>query len=79
MNSVSLTTNTTPRTVQQVRALDKAIAKHDALLDRAVMRGNLEASIRHDAQLRELMNLMDAVSDRLWGKYCEAEMLREEA
>lgn len=78
MNSVSLTTNTTPRTVQQVRALDKAIAKHDALLDRAVSRGNLEASIRHDAVLRELSDAMSAVSDRLWGKYCEAELLRED-
>lgn len=77
MNSdINLTT--TPRTVQQVRALDRAIAKYDRLLDRAVMRGSHEASIRYDAQLRELMSLMDAVSDRLWGKYCEA-LLTEEA
>lgn len=67
----------TPRTVDQVRELDEAIAKCDRRLDRAVTRGNVEASIRHDAILRELSVAMTAVSDRLWGKYCE-QLLQED-
>lgn len=75
MNS---TISTTPRTVDQVRELDKAIAKCDRLLDRATTRGSLEASIRHDARLRDLSFAMASVSDYLWGKYCET-LLTEEA
>ena len=68
---------TNPRTVEQVRALDKAIMKCDRLLDRAVSRGQIEASIAYDARLRELTDAMTAISDALWGKYCQT-LLEEE-
>lgn len=80
MSSNNINTNnlTTPRTVKQVRALDNEIAKCDKLLDRATLRGNLEASIRYDAMLKELTDAMSAVSDLLWGRYCETLLIETE-
>jgi hypothetical protein len=78
MNSTTTPTTNAPRTVEQVKALDEAIAKCDRLLDRATTRGNLEASIRWDAKLRDLSIAMANVGDVLWGKYCE-QLLMEDA
>jgi hypothetical protein len=72
-------TPTKPRTVTQVQALDSAIMKCDRLLDRAVTRGQLEASIRYESRLSELTSAMAAVSDNLWGKYCQSLLNKEEA
>lgn len=78
MNTTTNTNiNAAPRTVEQVKLLEEAIAKCDRRLDLAVTKGQLEASIKHEARLRTLMDAMDKVSDRLWGKYCESLLMEE--